>query len=119
MTRQQALQVEAQVRNVSAESYVSARYPTASSKVASDARISGSSSMTATIFRRSDIGSSVKLLLAAQPVGWLRARSRVTMRLKDFLCRYSAAGQSKYALCPLTSCESMPIVCPQEPTMCV
>jgi len=42
--------------------------------------------------------------MAAQPVGWLRARSRVAMWLKDFLCRYSAAGQSKYARCSPASC---------------
>ena len=49
-TRQVALLVEAQVRNVSAESKVSAPYPYADNRLAIAARISGSSSTTAIIF---------------------------------------------------------------------
>jgi hypothetical protein len=44
------LLVEAQVRNVSAESKVSGQYPAADNRLAIAARISGSSSTTATVF---------------------------------------------------------------------
>src|SRR5262245_34420178 len=73
-TRQVALLVEAQVRNVSAESKVSGEYPAADNRLAIAARISGSSSTTATVFLPVDMIFQVHRTAVRLDIGGADAR---------------------------------------------